>query len=699
MITHKEGECSCIPFFVCMDFHSTGLFFHIDITREQKGDKFMNQEMKNKVYSEIYSELKVDQDVTELGYPAERKNFDFSCKIKGIFFLFNLMAKTDSIRLRAEIDCSLDDGEMNERIDRIYDQTGYSGTAYDGKMVIHTLESMQGMSNEQAYQSVKEITGRFIQFLKENDNIPRTAMDALADPAGQEEQESGYAEILSPDPGPGTGMRQQENPHAQASYDGESARHTGEHSWDPAGLSDFFDTVSSVGKNKMDGDAPTDAAVTTGKPEMVSCVRQEEPYPAAQKKPKPKKELAQHKRERQPRYQQEVKKEPDIPYAVTGALSGQQKPPKKKTEGKLNDLYEELYSTFDDLQEQADYRQQTLDDYAKKLDEREQRVNSQLDAREKEMEQHEAEIRAAFDRTEQKLSARKEALEEEEKKLAFREKKLQADRAAVEKHRKDVEERAKYVERMKERVGAPDIQDLEAVASLKAQLDGLNEEKNTWAEKESMYQDKIIELSKDLQAKPDEAVSAQMEKQAKEALAKAHDLESKVESMEKAAAQKDSEIRGLNENLEEKQDRIQKMEADMGSLNEELKKSKEEAEAAREAAERNREPSEKEKMESLAKDFAGIGIQMEVTPGVEPILKGEKDGCLLFINLNADILYVEKAVRKGTRYQKTLESWNSSNIRETYFLTANKVSCKYTYEKNGAAKAAMSVLEKFGALR
>ena len=48
----------------------------------------MNQEMKNKVYSEIYSELKVDQDVTELGYPAERKNFDFSCKIKGIFFLF-----------------------------------------------------------------------------------------------------------------------------------------------------------------------------------------------------------------------------------------------------------------------------------------------------------------------------------------------------------------------------------------------------------------------------------------------------------------------------------------------------------------------------------------------------------------------------------------------------------------------------------
>ena len=102
--------------------------------------------------------------------------------------------------------------------------------------------------------------------------------------------------------------------------------------------------------------------------------------------------------------------------------------------------------------------------------------------------------------------------------------------------------------------------------------------------------------------------------------------------------------------------------------------------------------------ENIKKDLAEVGIAVEAIPGMEEIvLKGEKDNCVFCVNVEAGVMYAEKAVRKGVKYQKDIEKWNDENIRESYSFSDKKVKCKYVYIK--AAQSAMEILNRFATLK
>ena len=103
----------------------------------------------------------------------------------------------------------------------------------------------------------------------------------------------------------------------------------------------------------------------------------------------------------------------------------------------------------------------------------------------------------------------------------------------------------------------------------------------------------------------------------------------------------------------------------------------------------------KSKAESIKQDLHKIGLDVDVFPtSGNFILNGERNGCSVNIDLNENVIYCEKSVKKALKYRKATEDWTQENIRVSYTVSAdgNKVICKYFF--TDPLKAVMEILEK-----
>lgn len=103
----------------------------------------------------------------------------------------------------------------------------------------------------------------------------------------------------------------------------------------------------------------------------------------------------------------------------------------------------------------------------------------------------------------------------------------------------------------------------------------------------------------------------------------------------------------------------------------------------------------KSKAESMKQDLHKIGLDVEVFPtSGNFILNGERNGCSINIDLDENVIYSEKSVKKALKYRKKTEDWTQENIRVSYTVSVdgNKVICKYFF--TDPLKAVMEILEK-----
>lgn len=95
--------------------------------------------------------------------------------------------------------------------------------------------------------------------------------------------------------------------------------------------------------------------------------------------------------------------------------------------------------------------------------------------------------------------------------------------------------------------------------------------------------------------------------------------------------------------------------------------------------------------------LAQIGIQTEIVPGAgELMLSGYSDECQVVVNIDARILYVEKPIKRGSKYKADIDKWNQEDIRVSYMLTDKKVMCKAVYID--VSKSVMDVLGRFNTM-
>lgn len=105
----------------------------------------------------------------------------------------------------------------------------------------------------------------------------------------------------------------------------------------------------------------------------------------------------------------------------------------------------------------------------------------------------------------------------------------------------------------------------------------------------------------------------------------------------------------------------------------------------------------KTKADRIKQELRKVGLETDVLPSSGAfILSGERDGCVINIDLENGIMYCEKAVKKAAKYLRRTEEWTQENIRVSYTVNSgnNKVICKYFY--GDPTTAVVDVLEKMG---
>lgn len=128
----------------------------------------MFQETKVECYRNAYQKCKEMDCVTNLGYPEEKKNLEFSCNIGDIEVEYNLRLRTDLFTLKgAKRYPNEPDSHLTEIGQRLTEGRGFQFTAYSETIVFQVALPLVGIADEDAKRTIIEQTDKFIDFLHE----------------------------------------------------------------------------------------------------------------------------------------------------------------------------------------------------------------------------------------------------------------------------------------------------------------------------------------------------------------------------------------------------------------------------------------------------------------------------------------------------------------------------------------------------
>lgn len=175
------------------------------------------------------------------------------------------------------------------------------------------------------------------------------------------------------------------------------------------------------------------------------------------------------------------------------------------------------------------------------------------------------------------------------------------------------------------------------------------------------------------------------------------DLESEIKAYGSELEKVRGDLDVAMTSLDEKERILSKKEDEIKCLNEEITNMKSNASGNEFVYGMDASGKEdlKSKAESMKQNLHKIGLDVEVFPtSGNFILNGERNGCSINIDLDENVIYSEKSVKKALKYRKKTEDWTQENIRVSYTVSVdgNKVICKYFFDD--PLKAVMEILEK-----
>lgn len=410
----------------------------------------------------------------------------------------------------------------------------------------------------------------------------------------------------------------------------------------------------------------------------------------------------------------------------------------------IESMYADIDKLFEERKSQADKRESVLDAYADKLKKREEELEQIAKDNEKEYIKKSMELEKEYKEKEDSLSKtyiQKEIeLEElqnkyeqksnelfaEKQSLSFEYKKLQTQKDTLKSEQDNLREREQLINEKK--VNVLGVNDGEELNSIIEQLKAENEElkkQNEEAEEliddanakmeevaqNSKKKDKVISKLKSRMELQSETIQEyedkliEMENAPKESSDSidTSDFEDKIRDLENLLSEKDKENSTMRDNLNQEQTRYNQLnemylaeKKEKDELGKKLEESKNNSSTVEKKMEMSEEDLVKSRANTIKQELDKIGISTDIVPSNgDLIIAGEKDGCTICVNVNAEIIYAEKSVKKAVKYQKEVEEWTQQDIRASYAVlsSTNKFVCKYTYKD--VSKAVMEILERF----
>lgn len=410
----------------------------------------------------------------------------------------------------------------------------------------------------------------------------------------------------------------------------------------------------------------------------------------------------------------------------------------------IESMYADIDKLFEERKSQADKRESVLDAYADKLKKREEELEQIAKDNEKEYIKKSMELEKEYKEKEDSLSKtyiQKEIeLEElqnkyeqksnelfaEKQSLSFEYKKLQTQKDTLKSEQDNLREKEQLINEKK--VNVLGVNDSVELNSIIEQLKAENEElkkQNEEAEEliddanakmeevaqNSKKKDKVISKLKSRMELQSETIQEyedkliKMENAPKESSGSidTSDFEDKIKDLENLLSEKDKENSTMRDNLNQEQTRYNQLnemylaeKKEKDELGKKLEESKNNSSTVEKKTEMSEENLIKSRANTIKQELDKIGISTDIVPSNgDFIIAGEKDGCTICVNVNAEIIYAEKSVKKAVKYQKEVEEWTQQDIRASYAIlsSTNKFVCKYTYKD--VSKAVMEILERF----
>lgn len=131
----------------------------------------MTRDAKAKCYSDIYMRLKDNPNITDLTFPKERKNYDFSCLVGPIAVNFTLSAEKDRGMLRGVFSCDKSGADISAFLKKLTEKKEeISGFGSQRTGVLSMTVLLQDLSDEQAVEKLKEFSKNYFSFLIDNED-------------------------------------------------------------------------------------------------------------------------------------------------------------------------------------------------------------------------------------------------------------------------------------------------------------------------------------------------------------------------------------------------------------------------------------------------------------------------------------------------------------------------------------------------
>ena len=129
----------------------------------------MNQKSKIESYQKIYGYLKNMEGVSELDYPKQKENLDFSCFVGDIKILYSLSAKMDILSVRGELhtDKMTDEEIINQAAAISKNYSGMMSSGYDNHMIFMIHMPCGGLGDDAAKKLLFDKTVEFITYMRD----------------------------------------------------------------------------------------------------------------------------------------------------------------------------------------------------------------------------------------------------------------------------------------------------------------------------------------------------------------------------------------------------------------------------------------------------------------------------------------------------------------------------------------------------
>lgn len=676
---------------------------------------FMKQESKILCYQKAYNLLKKMDHITDLKYPEQKKNLEFSCQIGDIETIYNMRLRTDLLTIRGiKKYPGLTDSQLTEIAKEILENEEYMYTAYN-EMIIYQLSlTIASMTDKEAIALVNEKTEKFVSFLDQiadfDESIQIVAKEAVLEEKVVEqvdekqisEEESALEPVLTK-----KYIIKKETDSVEESIEEEGSTSAEDIINDTlfAGLEDKKDEEESDAMKESLEQDPEELL-------LEFSVSDEEKVSEKERILFQLEWIAEKKAENK-------RKETLLNEKLSAAEELEKKAISMMEEAKEKAAYwvgikeqcEEKCKEITDKTAGLVEKESNLKQLEKNLANREEQNHKMLLSVEQNKKETEEQMKILLAK-EKDITNEKRSMElisgqirEEQQELQKNKKDFLEQMSTYKNENQSLKDRCKVLQQEIKDKNANILELTEHNSKLKEEIE--SQEVQKWEERLQAQEAKISAL--DLER--EKAVKALQVRliENNEMMERLEVLESSSKKSSKKLVEKERLVEKLRKEIDlYKQegtelgipDEVLQDFAETRKINRQLKRELNDMKMEYESLEKahlkeiedlkkslnvERDSFLKEKEESLPSNRAAFYQQDLISSGIklnieetnhEVCLHGNREGCDIFVNLNKNIIIVSKDIPRANRFTQKIQEWNESELTETYFCTKKSITCK-----------------------